>query len=126
MLDWPCGSRNDLVDDHCGTFNAAYFNFRGTTTGQLRLGALDGLWPGRYRCVVSNSCGSAASTPVTAATCQVDINCDGFVDGIDYDLFNNAFESPDLGQQILADYNGDGFVDGIDSDAFNNAFETGC
>jgi hypothetical protein len=54
--------------------------------------------------------------------CAADFNHDGFVDGIDYDQFNNAFESGDLS----ADYNGDGFVDGIDYDMFNNDFESGC
>jgi hypothetical protein len=49
----------------------------------------------------------------------VDFNCDGFVDGIDYDLFMSAFESGDPS----ADFNGDGFVDGIDYDQFMNAFE---
>jgi hypothetical protein len=48
-----------------------------------------------------------------------DFNLDGFVDGIDYDLFNNAFETGDL----AADFNNDCFVDGIDYDRFNGAFE---
>jgi hypothetical protein len=54
--------------------------------------------------------------------CPADLNCDGFLDGIDYDLFNNAWESgsPD------ADINADGFLDGIDYDLFNNQFESGC
>jgi hypothetical protein len=50
-----------------------------------------------------------------------DFNLDGFVDGIDYDLFNNAFEAG----ETAADYNNDCFVDGIDYDLFNNAFEGG-
>ena len=58
--------------------------------------------------------------------CPADYNGDGFVDGIDYDNFNNDFESPDPQQQIRADYNRDGFVDGIDYDEFNNDFETPC
>jgi hypothetical protein len=53
--------------------------------------------------------------------CAADINKDGFVDGIDYDQFNNMFEAGNIG----ADYNGDCFVDGIDYDTFNNDFETG-
>jgi hypothetical protein len=59
---------------------------------------------------------------VQGAPCNADYNHDGFVDGIDYDLFNNDFESG----QIAADYNNDGFVDGIDYDTFNNDFEVGC
>jgi hypothetical protein len=58
--------------------------------------------------------------------CPADYNGDGFVDGIDSDLFNNDFESADPNRQIIADYNGDGFVDGIDYDMFNNDFETQC
>jgi hypothetical protein len=54
--------------------------------------------------------------------CRADYNGDGFVDGIDYDTFNNDFE----GGNPAADYNGDGFVDGIDYDTFNNEFEAGC
>jgi hypothetical protein len=56
------------------------------------------------------------------APCPADYNGDGFVDGIDYDQFNNDFEAGN----IAADYNGDGFVDGIDYDQFNNDFEAGC
>jgi hypothetical protein len=55
-------------------------------------------------------------------SCPADYNGDGFVDGIDYDLFNNDFEAGSM----AADYNGDGFVDGIDYDLFNNDFEAGC
>ena len=58
--------------------------------------------------------------------CTADYNGDGFVDGIDSDLFENDFESPDPVQQMRADINGDGFVDGIDYDMFNNDFENPC
>jgi hypothetical protein len=54
--------------------------------------------------------------------CFADYNADGFVDGIDYDSFNNDFEAGALG----ADVNGDGFVDGIDYDRFMARFEAGC
>ncbi len=59
---------------------------------------------------------------VIPPSCIADFNGDGFIDGIDYDQFNNAFE------QGLppSDVNGDGFVDGIDYDLFNAAFEQGC
>jgi hypothetical protein len=54
--------------------------------------------------------------------CRPDFNNDGFLDGIDYDLFMAAFEAglPN------ADYNADQFVDGIDYDSFANDFEGGC
>lgn len=58
--------------------------------------------------------------------CLADFNLDGFVDGIDYDEFNAAFENSDPVLQMAADMNGDGFVDGIDYDLFNYYFETGC
>ena len=54
--------------------------------------------------------------------CPADYNHDGFVDGIDYDLFNNDFEAG----KTDADFNRDGFLDGIDYDQFNNHFEAGC
>jgi hypothetical protein len=59
---------------------------------------------------------------VDECLCVADYSCDGFVDGIDYDQFNNDFEAGNG----WADINGDGFVDGIDYDTFNNAFEAGC
>jgi hypothetical protein len=74
----------------------------------------------------TDDCGEAESQPAAVSVCRADYNCDGFVDGIDYDQFNNDFESTDPVQQMNADYNSDGFVDGIDYDLFNNDFEVGC
>jgi hypothetical protein len=54
--------------------------------------------------------------------CPADYNNDGFVDGIDADSFNNAFEAG----SSCSDLNGDCFVDGIDSDYFANEFESAC
>jgi hypothetical protein len=71
---------------------------------------------------VSNECGSVTSDPAVVTICRADYNCDGFVDGVDYDRFNNDFESGEMS----ADINGDGFLDGIDYDAFMNGFEAGC
>jgi glycosylphosphatidylinositol phospholipase D len=73
---------------------------------------------------VTNSCGTVESNAATLTvnSCPADYNGDGFVDGIDYDEFNNDFEAGNM----RADYNGDGFVDGIDYDMFNNDFEAGC
>jgi hypothetical protein len=62
------------------------------------------------------------ASPSETVDCRADFNLDGFVDGIDYDEFNNLFERGD----INADVNFDGFVDGIDYDSFNNWFEMGC
>lgn len=52
---------------------------------------------------------------------QLDANADGFINGIDRDLFGEWF---DVGNP-LADYNGDEFVNGIDFDEFTQAFSQG-
>jgi hypothetical protein len=62
------------------------------------------------------------ATVFAGLLCPADYNQDGFVDGIDYDQFNNDFESFDPVRQMHADFNRDGFVDGIDYDQFNNDF----
>lgn len=54
--------------------------------------------------------------------CAADFDGDGFVTGIDYDLFVTAFENGDMS----ADFDGDGFLTGIDFDRYVLAFEEGC
>ncbi len=54
--------------------------------------------------------------------CEADLNNDGFVNGDDYDVFAEMFESGDPG----ADVNNDGFVNGDDIDIFAGVFESGC
>lgn len=54
--------------------------------------------------------------------CFADFNGDGFVDGIDADRFNNAFESG----SPYADVNRDGYIDGLDFDQFFQLFNAGC
>ncbi|MCC6970901.1 MAG: hypothetical protein IT434_11850 [Phycisphaerales bacterium] len=59
---------------------------------------------------------------VTVASCPLDpadVNGDGFVNGDDYDLFAEWFDTADL----RADFNHDGFVNGDDYDAFAEEFE---
>ena len=51
-----------------------------------------------------------------------DIDLDGFVTGIDFDLYVDAFESGDA----LGDYDGDGFVTGVDYDLYVQEFENPC
>jgi len=58
----------------------------------------------------------------TRPPCPPDLNNDGFVNGDDYDLFADAFESGGP----AADYNDDGFINGDDFDAFAEDFEAGC
>lgn len=54
--------------------------------------------------------------------CPADFDADGFLTGIDYDLYVEAFEDG----EPWADFDGDGFVTGIDFDLFVAAFESGC
>ncbi|XVJ60187.1 MAG: hypothetical protein HEQ23_12635 [Tepidisphaera sp.] len=79
----------------------------------------------RYRCIVTNACGSVPSQPATLTICAADFNCDGFLDFFDYDTFVECFETEACGGGT-ADFNGDGFVDFFDYDDFVLAFETGC
>lgn len=76
----------------------------------------------RFRCIVSNACGSVTSNPATLTVCSTDFNCDGFLDIFDYDAFVTAFETGGTG----ADFNHDGFADIFDYDNFVTAFENGC
>ena len=56
------------------------------------------------------------------ATCPADINGDGFVNGVDFDLYLDLFYYGDA----AADYNGDGFTSGEDFDQFMDGFVAGC
>lgn len=58
--------------------------------------------------------------------CRGDLNDDGFVDGIDADIFNNLFEGSHEPFPACIDLNRDRFIDGLDSDLFNNYFEEPC
>ena len=54
--------------------------------------------------------------------CPADFDGDGFVTGLDFDLYVAAFEAGDAS----ADFDGDGFIAGIDFDQYAGAFESGC
>lgn len=54
--------------------------------------------------------------------CRPDFDGDGFVTGIDFDLYVQAFEAGSM----ASDFDGDGFVTGSDFDAYVVAFEQGC
>lgn len=77
---------------------------------------------GMYWCVVGNCVGDRQTAPSPVFMCFGDFNCDGFVNGDDYDSFASLFESGEIG----ADFNHDGFVNGDDYDAFASRFEVGC
>ncbi|MCC6970256.1 MAG: immunoglobulin domain-containing protein [Phycisphaerales bacterium] len=77
---------------------------------------------GSYDCVVENDCGHVTSDAALVVVCLADFNCDGFVNGNDYDEFAELFDYADP----AADLNADGFVNGDDYDLFASAFDLGC
>ena len=49
---------------------------------------------GVYQCVVSNTtCGGVLSEKALVRLCLADIDCNGFINGDDYDVFADFFES---------------------------------
>ena len=54
--------------------------------------------------------------------CGADFDSDGFVTGLDFDAFVEAFEAG----EPCADFDSDGFITGLYFDAFVLAFEEGC
>jgi len=101
----------------------------GVTTNQLQL-ALNTL-PGapaiRFRCIVTNACGSVTSNPATLTVtcpcdaCPADFNMDGGIDGADVGAFFASWESG----ACDGDVNMDGGVDGADVSTFFAAWEAG-
>lgn len=78
---------------------------------------------GLYHCVVSNSiCGGVNSDKALVRLCLADVDCNGFINGDDYDVFADFFESGSND----GDLNEDGFLNGDDFDIFAEAFESGC
>lgn len=57
-----------------------------------------------------------------AVPCAADFDADGFVSGVDFDLYVQAFEAGDF----AADFDGDGFLTGVDFDMYVQAFDGGC
>lgn len=54
--------------------------------------------------------------------CAADFDGDGFVTGLDFDLYVQAFDAGEPG----ADFDGDGFITGVDFDLYVHAYEEGC
>ncbi len=94
----------------------------GAQSAVLSIAGLSHADAGLYDCLASNQCGQAASAPALLAVCTAELDCDGFVNGQDFDLFVELFSAADIG----ADVDGDGFVTGEDFDRFVAAFEAGC
>ena len=103
------------------TLGTPTFNVAGATTPSMNITSLSGLG-GNFRCIVTNACGSVTSNEATLTICAADFNCNGFVNGDDFDSYIAAFVSGDLS----SDFNRDGFVNGDDFDAFVPVFELGC
>ena len=59
---------------------------------------------------------------IEAIPCRADYDSDGFITGIDYDLFVQDFEAGNMN----ADFDNDGFLTGIDFDLYVQAYEAGC
>lgn len=77
---------------------------------------------GDYDCVVSDTCGSTTSFPAALSVCQIDLNCDTFVDFLDYLEYLNRYDSLDP----RADLNQDSFIDFVDYLEFLNLYNAGC
>jgi hypothetical protein len=82
------GAWVDVNDNGCGGFDATFFDAIGSRTSQLRLGFLSDIWRGRYRVIVSNTCGTVTSQPFTVC----DASCRPACDTID---FNNNLVFPE-------------------------------
>jgi uncharacterized membrane protein len=81
----------------------------------------------RYRCRVTNLCGSTDSPPGVLSICIGDTNCDGVVEDGDFVDFATAYnifdcEDPNMQPGCPADMNGDGYVDDDDFVLFANAY----
>ncbi len=77
---------------------------------------------GTYDCVAIGNCGSATSDAATLSVCIADYDCNGFVNGDDFDAFVLDFY---WGNQA-ADIDHNTFVNGDDFDTFVDHFYWGC
>jgi|GEM_PF-3225095 len=98
----------------------------GAASATLTISNVNTLDEAAYDCVVTNFCGTTTTDSTLLRLCLADFNCDGFVDGFDYDDFVLCFEGGACPPGKTADFNGDGFPDGFDYDEFVAEFETGC
>lgn len=77
---------------------------------------------GVYDCIISDGEGVIASQAAVLTVCEVDFNCDTFVDFLDYLEYLNRYD----GQDARADLNQDGFIDFSDFLDFLNLYNAGC
>ncbi|MCC6971707.1 MAG: hypothetical protein IT434_15960 [Phycisphaerales bacterium] len=72
--------------------------------------------------IVGSMSFTSGTATIKRVACAADSNCDGFVNGDDFDLFATWFDTA----SPRGDFNRDGFVNGDDYDLFAEAFEAGC
>ena len=94
----------------------------GFDTQRLTISNISAADVASYDCVVTNPCQQVVSSGASLSLCAADFDGDGFVSGIDFDLYVGAFEGGDM----ASDFDGDGFITGIDFDLYVGAFELGC
>lgn len=98
----------------------------------LTLNTTGGATPLRFRCVVTNPCGSAPSAIAAVIPCSSDLNCDGVVDDTDFTFFVPDYDILDCADPTMpagcpSDLNGDGVVDDSDFGIFVVAYNAlGC
>ncbi|MBS0187828.1 MAG: hypothetical protein JSS51_07150 [Planctomycetes bacterium] len=83
---------------------------------------------GDYDCVIINACGTHITDAVPFILCVADLNCDGSVDDLDFQLFTEQYNildcaDPGMPAGCLADLNGDGLVEDLDFQLFVPAYD---
>jgi len=81
-----------------------------------------------FRCIVSNSCGSATSAIAQARVCWADLNCDNQVDDLDFVFFASAYNvlecsDPGMPPRCPSDLDFNGTVDDLDFAMFASAYD---
>ncbi|MBN8598186.1 MAG: hypothetical protein J0L78_10985 [Planctomycetes bacterium] len=87
-----------------------------------------GLSFAEFRCIVSNSCGSATSLTAQVKVCWADLNCDNQVDDADFVLFASAYNllecsDPSMPPRCPSDLNFNSLVDDADFGMFASAYD---
>jgi hypothetical protein len=99
-----------------------------SATTQVSITRTPGVSQYQFRCLVSNSCSTLASNPVTIKLCLADQDCNLFVDDSDFVEFAGAYDTflcddPSMPPGCHADLNGDGYVDDADFVQFATAYD---
>jgi hypothetical protein len=129
------GLWNDWEDILVQDLDKPIANASGGDTNILRVRALAGPEPLayfsrgiiRFRCVVTNPCGTVTSEPANFSVCHADFTCDGMVDDSDFVRFATAYEILECASPIMpggcsADMSADGSVDDADFVIFAAAY----